>query len=200
VALVDPELTYGLPATVTAATGMDALCHAVEAFTTKNAGPVTDALALRAIELVGASLLAAYRNGADKDARRAVMLGSMTAGMAFPNAGLGAVHGLTAPLGGHFGVPHGVANAILLPVVMEFNRESRRERFGQIGEALGGDPVGRVREMNAAMNIPRLSAFGITEKDLSRLAADALGPNSNCNSNPRPVTLADAKQLLREAL
>jgi len=201
--LVDPGLTYGLPPFITAATGMDALCHAMEALVTKGASPVTDALALKAIELLGANLVGAFKDGNDREARRNVMLASMTAGMAFPNAGLGAVHGLTAPLGGHFGVSHGVANAILLPEVIDFNAadETAAKKYAEAAKVLGCESaVQKVREMNAEMNIPSLGSFGVTEESLEMLAIDALGENSNCNSNPRAVSVDDACELFRKAL
>jgi alcohol dehydrogenase len=206
VSFVDPLLTLSMPPSVTAATGMDAMCHAVEAYVTQNAGPVTDALAIRAIELVAQNLPTAFADGSHLEARGGTILGSMTAGMAFANAGLGAVHGVTAPLGGHFGVPHGVANAIMLPEVMDFNLEVRTERYGDIALALGaGKPdareaVKRVRKLNADLGLPSLDSYGITEEDLDMLAEDSIGPNSNCNANPRPVTKQDCIDMFRAAL
>lgn len=204
--LVDPELTISMPPAITAATGMDAMCHAVEAYVTMNAGPVTDALALRAMELIARNLPKAYADGSDLEARAGTMLGAMTAGMSFSNAGLGAVHGLTAPLGGRFGVPHGVANAIMLPEVMRFNLDARRDRYARVAQALGADgpdadeAVRIIRQMNSDMAIPALSSFGITDGDVEGLAADSIGPNSNCNANPRPITGEDAAALFRAAL
>ncbi|VGO19589.1 iron-containing alcohol dehydrogenase [Pontiella sulfatireligans] len=201
--LVDPELTIGLPPAVTAATGMDALCHAMEALVTKGASPFTDALALKAIQLLSENLVTAYKDGRNLEARSKVMLASMTAGMAFPNAGLGAVHGLTAPLGGHFGVPHGVASAILLPEVMDFNLadEGAAAKYALAAQVMGCESaVEKVRAMNAEMDVPSLGSFGITEESLEMLASDALGENSNCNSNPRAVSHADAVALLRAGL
>ncbi|VGO19574.1 iron-containing alcohol dehydrogenase [Pontiella sulfatireligans] len=201
--LVDPELTYGLPAAITAATGMDALCHAMEALVTKGASPFTDALALKAIQLLSENLVTAYKDGRNLEARSKVMLASMTAGMAFPNAGLGAVHGLTAPLGGHFGVPHGVANAIVLPEVMDFNLgdETAVKKYAIAAHVMGCESaVEKVRAMNAEMDVPNLGSFGIAEESLEMLATDALGENSNCNSNPREVAQSDAVALLRAGL
>lgn len=203
---VDPELTYSLPPMITAATGMDAMCHAMESLVTKNNWSGGRALAKEAIQLISDNLLTVFNTPGDVEARRAVMMGSMIAGMSFSNSGLGAVHGLTAPLGGHFGVPHGVANAILLPIVMEFNLSAAEEGYAdaarQMGcaEASGKAAVQRILEMNKVMNIPRLSKYNVTEESLELLAEDALGMNSNCNSNPVAVSLEDAVALYRKAL
>jgi alcohol dehydrogenase class IV len=203
---VDPELTYSLPPSITAATGMDALCHALESLVTRGAWNPTRALALEAIRLVAPNLKAVFDNPQDKMARAKVMLGSMTAGMSFPNAGLGAVHGLTAPLGGHFGVPHGVANAIMLPLVMEYNLSACEEAYAQAAAAMGCDQrrgkaaIDFIWELNHQMNIPSLSKYNVTEESLPMLARDALGRNSNCNSNPVDIDEAGAVELFRRAL
>lgn len=203
---VDPELTYDLPKALTAATGMDALCHALEAVASVNSWPTMDALAYKAISLIGSNLLLAYREPHNVKARRAVMMGSTTAGMAFPNAGLGAVHGLTAPLGGHFGVPHGVANAMMLPHVMEFNKNAVAEKYKQAARILDlqdSSAEGMIRfvvTLTEEMDIPKLKTYGITEDDLSILAKDALGRNSNCNTNPEPVSIERAVELYRKVL
>ena len=135
-ALLDPELTISLPPGPTAATGMDALTHAIEGYTATLASPLTDALHLRAIELLGRYLLRASSDGSDREARKNIMMASMIAGVGFPNSGLGAVHGLSLPLGGHFHIPHGIANAIILPHVMAYNRSSWPEKFRDIAQAL----------------------------------------------------------------
>ncbi len=206
VSFVDPELTYTLPPAITAATGMDALCHGFESLVTQNSWNPTKALALEAISLVSANLFTAFSEAENKAARRSVMLGSMIAGMSFPNAGLGAVHGLTAPLGGHFGVPHGVANAIVLPVVMDYNLQQVQEDYAEAATVMncsdktGAGAISFISELNRKMNIPNLSSFGVQEKDLEMLAEDALGRNSNCNSNPVKVSKSDAVELLRKCL
>ena len=203
---VHPELTIGLPPSVTAATGMDALCHALESLVTKNSWSATRALALEAIRLISRNLMKAYLEPENLDARSAVMMGSMVAGMSFPNAGLGAVHGLTAPLGGHFGVPHGVANAIMLPLVMEFNLSACEEGYAEAASAMGcPEKSGRaaidfVKDLNSKMNIPGLARFGVDESSLPTLADDALGRNSNCNSNPVELNASQAVALFKEAL
>ncbi|MES9791998.1 iron-containing alcohol dehydrogenase, partial [Priestia megaterium] len=214
VALVDPSLTLGLPPSLTAATGIDALTHAIEAYTTKAAlngtSPVTDALSLQAIKLISQNLRQAYSQGENYEARKNVMLGSMIAGMAFPQVGLGNAHALAHPLGGYYDVPHGVANAILLPYVMEFNLVACPERFKDIAEAMGENTNGlsimeaaqkavqSVEELVKDTSIPTLNTFNIEEKDLERLAEDALKDN-NCNSNPRKTNLNHLIEIYKQA-
>jgi alcohol dehydrogenase class IV len=205
-ALVDPAVTATLPPAMTAATGMDALTHSVEGYTATLAHPLTDAIHLVAIELLGKHLLQAYRDGADREARAQVMYASMVAGIGFPNSGLGAVHGLALPLGGQFGIPHGVANAILLPYVMRFNAPACRARLRQIAVALRAPKrsaegaVERVFALRREMKVPVLRSFGVGEEHLAALARDALGRNSNCVTNPRQVTEVDAMAIYRAAL
>jgi alcohol dehydrogenase class IV len=205
-ALVDPALTATLPPALTAATGMDALTHSVEGYTATLAHPLTDAIHRLAIELLGKYLLRAYHDGADREARAQVMYASMIAGIGFPNSGLGAVHGLALPLGGQFGIPHGVANAILLPYVMRFNIPACRARLRRIADALGAPvrsadgAIEQVFALRREMKLPVLKAFGVREEHLSALARDALGRNTNCVTNPRAVTEEDATSIYRAAL
>jgi alcohol dehydrogenase class IV len=205
-ALVDPAVTATLPPALTAATGMDALTHSIEGYTATLAHPLTDSIHLLAIELLGKYLLRAYRDGADREARAQVMYASMVAGIGFPNSGLGAVHGLALPLGGQFGIPHGVANAILLPHVMSFNAPACGERLSLIAEALGApkrsaeDAIEQVFVLRQAMKLPVLRAFGVGDEHLEGLARDALGRNSNCVTNPRHVSEDDAIVIYRAAL
>ena len=204
-ALVDPEVTVTLPPGMTAATGMDALTHSVEGYTATLAHPLTDAIHLQAIGLLGKYLLRAYRDGADKEARYHTMMASMIAGIGFPNSGLGAVHGLALPLGGHFNIAHGVANAILLPHVMAFNLPASRARLRDIAVALGAPrksatgAIDHVFALRRELKLPLLASFGVGEEHLDALARDALGRNTNCVTNPRPVTEADAKEIYRAA-
>jgi len=205
-ALVDPEVTVSLPPGMTAATGMDALTHSVEGYTATLAHPLTDAIHRQAIELLGKYLLRAYRDGSDRNARYHTMMASMIAGIGFPNSGLGAVHGLALPLGGHFNIAHGVANAILLPHVMAFNLPAARARLRDIAVALGAPrksaagAIDHVFALRRELKLPVLASFGVGEEHLDALARDALGRNSNCVTNPRPVTEADAKEIYRAAL
>jgi len=205
-ALVDPEVTATLPAGMTAATGMDALTHSIEGYTATLAYPLTDAIHLQAIEMLGKYLERAYRDGSDSEARHNVMMASMIAGIGFPNSGLGAVHGLALPLGGQFNIAHGVANAILLPHVMRYNLSACRVRMRKIAVALGAPKksgagaIDQVFAFREALRIPRLASFGVGEQHLEALARDALGRNSNCVTNPRRVTAAKAKEIYRAAL
>ncbi len=204
--LVDPLLTQSLPASLTGATGMDALTHSIEGYTATLASPLTDALHLKAIELLGSSLLRAYRDGSDQEARNNVMMASMIAGIGFPNSGLGSVHGLTLPLGGHYGIPHGIVNAIMLPHVMRFNLEACPRKFVDIANALGAASdtpeaaVEAVKELRRELQIPLLRSYNIERKDLARLAKDALGRNSNCVTNPRRMSEKDAIEVYVMAL
>jgi len=204
--LVDPLLTVSLPASLTGATGMDALTHAIEGYTATLASPLTDVLHLKAIELIGKNLVKAYTDGHNKEARRNVMMASLIAGIGFPNSGLGAVHGLSLPLGGHFDIPHGTANAIILPHVMKFNLSSCQNKFSDIAQALDRknqtpeEAVEAVFKLRRKLSIPVLRSYGIQLKDLPLLARDALGRNSNCVTNPREVTEDNAIEIFRSAL
>jgi len=204
--LVDPVLTLSLPPSLTAATGMDALTHAIEGYTATLASPLTDALHRKAIELLGGYLVRAFRDGSDREARSQVMMAALTAGVGFPNSGLGAVHGLSMPLGGHFGIPHGIANAIMLPHVMRFNLSARPEKFTDIAVALGADEavsedaLRMVIALRRTLQIPLLSSYDIQQTDLPKLARDALGRNSNCVTNPRTMTQNEAVEVYLHAL
>jgi len=213
-AYVDPALTLGLPPSITAATGMDALTHAIEAYTTKaalnGASPVTDLYSLEAIRLIGGHLRQAYAQGGNYEARRCMMLGSTMASLAFSSVGLGNTHGLAHPLGGHFDIPHGVANAMLLPHVMRFNVVACPERFADIAVALGENieglsvveaadkAVASVVRLAKDVGIPRLRSFPATPADFERLAQDALR-DVNTSNNPRASTLRDLIALYEQA-
>lgn len=148
-ALIDPELTLTLPKAITAATGMDALTHAIEAYTCKVAQPLSDALGLYAIELIAKYLPIAVENGHDLEARKNMLLGSLVAGIAFDNTDLGAVHAMAEPLGGLYNTPHGVANSIFLPHVFEFNIPSNPGKHAMIAIKLGVNPEGSTMEETA---------------------------------------------------
>ena len=145
-AIVDPELTLTLPKSITAATGMDALTHAIEAYTANVAEPISDALSLYAIELIAKHLPVAVENGKDIEARQNMLVGSMIAGMAFNNADLGAVHAMAEPLGGLYDTPHGVANSIFLPHVFEYNIPSNLEKHATVAVKLGAIAEGKTLE------------------------------------------------------
>jgi alcohol dehydrogenase class IV len=204
--LVDPLLTVSLPAALTGATGMDALTHAIEGYTATLASPLTDALHLKAIELIGKNLVKAYTDGSNKEARTNIMMASLIAGIGFPNSGLGAVHGLSLPLGGRFNIPHGIANAIILPHVMKFNLSSCPNKFSDIAKTLDGknkkpeQSVEAVFKLRRELSIPVLRSYDIQLKDLPLLAKDALGRNSNCVTNPKVVTEVNAIEIYSSAL
>ncbi len=156
VALLDPELTLSLPPQATAQTGMDALTHAMEAYTSNKANPLSDMVAEKAITLFGQFLKKAVKNGQDLEAREGMLLGSLLAGMALANAGVGAVHAMAYPLGALFNITHGLANAVLLPYVLEFNRVACPERFARMEYLLGGSEAAGSTEGGAKKCIKRI--------------------------------------------
>jgi alcohol dehydrogenase class IV len=213
VAIVDPSLMESMPASLAAATGMDALTHAIEAFVSVNSQPFSDALALHAIRLIGAFLRPSVANGANQEARSQMAMASTLAGVAFSNAGVGLVHAMAHPLGGRFDVPHGVANAILLPSVMRFNLIARLEKFGQVAQALGEKveklsavdagkkAVEAVSQLSADVGIPaRLSEVNVKAEGLAQTAADAMNMKRAMAANPRVVKQEEVEKLYREAL
>jgi alcohol dehydrogenase len=184
VALVDPELTFTLPSQLTAATGIDALTHAIEAYTVRCSNPFSDALALYAIELISHCLNRAVERADDEEARGGMMLGSLLAGMSFANASVAAVHAMAEVLGGMFDAPHGVANSIFLPYVMGYNMIADFERTARIGWAMGLHPgqssriqetarqtVQTVHDLVRTLKIPTLRETGVSEEHLEDLAA-----------------------------
>ncbi|RJQ66014.1 MAG: iron-containing alcohol dehydrogenase [Desulfobacteraceae bacterium] len=213
VALLDPELTIGLPPQVTAATGMDALIHGVEAFTSKNAYPMTDLLACQAIELIARNIRMAFANGQDLAVRGRMLEGSLLAGMAFANAGVTAVHAFAYPIGAEFHIPHGVANSIMLTAVMEFNMLGNLKKFARMAELLG-EYTGGLSEREAAMaavqalrtlagdlQIPEhLSAFGVREADIPMLAQGVMKVTRLLANNPRVLTQKDAEKIYLSVL
>ena len=212
-ALLDPELTLGLPAHVTAATGMDALIHAVEAFTSKNATSMTDMLARQAMQLIAKNIRTAYADGSNLAARSNMLEGSLLAGMAFCNAGVTAVHAFAYPIGAEFHISHGVANSIMLAPVMEFNQQGDPAKFARIAEYLGENTTGlseqeaaqaaveAMRTLAADLKIPdHLSEFGIEDKDIPELAAGVMKVTRLLANNPRELTQKDAEAIYRNVL
>ncbi len=212
-ALLDPELTVGLPPAVTAATGMDALIHAMEAFTSINANSITDMLAIQAMDLIYNNIRTAYANGSNIDARLKMLEGSMLAGMAFANAGVTAVHAFAYPIGAEFHIPHGIANTIMLTPVMEFNLIGNLEKFAQIARIFneGSDGmsqrklaklgVAAVRELAADLNVPqRLSEYNVKEEDIPVLAEGVMKVTRLLANNPRTLRLEDAEAIYRQVL
>jgi alcohol dehydrogenase class IV len=211
-AVCDPELTLTLPPGLTAATGMDALTHAIEGFTSLSNDPISESIALKAIELVAGSLRQAVAKGdANLDARYDMMLGSMMAGMVFTNTILGIGHSMAHPLGGMFNIAHGTANAILLPIIMEFNLPGNLDKFGKVAVAMGEKidgltitqaalkSVEAVKVLAQDIGIPRLSELGVKKSDVPALAEEAMKGGDRW-TNPRNTTLADFVQLYKKAL
>lgn len=157
--LTHPELMIGLPPALTAATGLDALTHAIESFVSTDATPITDACGEKVLQLVPEYLPRAYANGADLEAREQMVYAQFLAGMAFNNASLGYVHAIAHQLGGFYNLPHGVCNAILLPHVCRFNLTARTERFARIAELLGQNVEGLCKRDAAEKRLLQLKAY-----------------------------------------
>ncbi len=212
VAFNDPELMVAMPKSLTAATGMDALTHAVEAYVSTIATPITDSAALKAIELIGVWLRPAVANGNDLEARDQMAYAEFLAGMAFNNASLGYVHAMAHQLGGFYDLPHGVCNAILLPHVSKFNLIAKEERFADIAIALGENVEGlsvveaaevaieSIKKLSEDIGIPvNLKALGVKERDLKKMAMNAM--KDACSfTNPRTANLEDVIGVYKEAL
>ena len=215
IAVVDPELTYGLPPEVTAFTGLDALTQLIEPYVSVRANPLVDAICLAGIERAAAALRRAYHNGADRDARHDMALASLFGGLALANAGLGVVHGFAAPLGGQWKAPHGALCAALLPHGMAANVAGLRarapqhpalERYSAIARLLCGrseasveDGIDWVRALSAELSIPGLGAWGLTESDLPGVAEKAVKASS-MQANPLPLTEDELIAVVRAAL
>lgn len=212
VAINDPVLMVGKPPALTAATGMDALTHAVEAYVSTIATPITDACAIKAIELIGEHLRPAVANGQNLEARDRMAYAEFLAGMAFNNASLGYVHAMAHQLGGLYNLPHGVCNAILLPVVCEFNLIAAARRLGDVAEALGEDVSGlapvdaaakgiaAIRKLSRSIGIPEgLKGLGVKQADLPMMAENAM--KDACRfTNPRAATLQEVVGIFEAAM
>ena len=213
-AVLDPELTVGLPRDATAATGIDAMVHAIEAYTSlRLKNPMSDMLAREALRLLDANLLRAYDHPQDRDARAAMLLGAHLAGVAFANAPVAGVHALAYPLGGHFKVPHGLSNALMLCSVMEHNMTAATRSYAELGLVL--DPslanvgeqaqarafVERLRGLAGAAGLPcKLSDVGVERHHLDLLASEAMKQERLLMNNPHPISEADARRLYEAVL
>jgi alcohol dehydrogenase class IV len=212
-ALLDPLFTLGVPPTVTAFTGMDALIHAIEAYTSVNANDLTDHLAFRAMELTAGNLLTAYARGDDVTARSKMLEGSLLAGMAFANAGVTAVHAFAYPLGGEFHhIPHGLANSVMLPHVLRFNMLGNLPKFAEISLALGlstedlsdrqaaEEGLEAIEQLMVDLNLPlRLRDFDVPEAAIPGMAQGVLKVTRLLANNPRRITLEDAERIYKNA-
>lgn len=212
VAIVDPALTISLPSKVTAATGVDALTHAIEAYVSVNANAVTDALALQAIRLISQSIRTAVHNGQDKQARTDMSYGSYLAGLAFFNAGVAGVHALAYPLGGQFHIAHGDSNAVLLPYVMGYIRQSCEKRMKDILDAMGISSsylsqeeasykcVDALQQLVQDVKIPlTLQGFNIPASALEQLTEDATKQTRILARSPMPLEREDIYQIYQAA-
>ncbi|MFJ5300999.1 iron-containing alcohol dehydrogenase [Pseudomonas sp. NPDC088368] len=212
VALVSPVMTLTCPRSVTAASGVDALVHAVESYLSVNASPITDAIALGAIKLIAKALPKAYANPSNLQAREDMATASLMGGMAFGNAGVGAVHALAYPLGGRYNIAHGVSNALLLPYVMEWNKMACVERFRDIAEAMGvrvahlsdkdaaDQAVKAMADLCAAVDIPTgMRSFNVPEDAIPAMAEEASKIDRLMRNNPRKLTAADIEKIYRAA-
>lgn len=209
-AINDPDLMVGMPPALTAATGMDALTHAIEAYVAKSHFPFTDGIALEAVSLVGRSLEKAYEDGRNIEARTDMCWAEYMAGLAFSNAGLGMVHAMAHQLGGFYNTPHGVANAILLTHVMRYNTSACKDRYADIARALGiqtakmtadqaaNAAIEYIEGMAERMKIPKLSETAFKPADVITLSLHAL-EDTGMPENPKEASLVDVQKVFMDA-
>lgn len=210
-AVCDPELTYSMPSGVTAATGIDAMVHCLEAYANRHAHPIVDVYALEGVRRIGRSIETAVRDGQNRAARADVMLGALYGGLCLGPVNTAAVHALSYPLGGEYRVPHGVANSLLLTHVFRFNLPAMPGRYADLAVALGCPRAAtdlataeaglrRLEDLARDCGIPRcLRDVGVPESDLPRLATEAMKVTRLLRNNPRDLTAADAEQIYRAA-
>ncbi len=194
VALLDPELTVSLPPSITASTGVDALTHAIEAYSAKVSEPIADACALYAIELIAENIREAFNNGMNVQARAAMQMGSTLAGIAFSHSDVASVHCMAEALGGIYDAPHGVCNSILLPHVMAYSLKDATDRYARIARAMGSkeecdikaaeEAVEMVKQIVSDLKLPKFSELGVREEDLEKLSEMSVA-NLSTDSNPR---------------
>lgn len=206
VAVLDPDLTLGLPPKVTAMTGIDAMVHAIEAYTSKiKKNPISDNLARQALTLLSANIRTAVDQGHDREARANMLLGAMLAGQAFANAPVAAVHALAYPLGGHYHIPHGLSNSLVLPSVLRFNMPEAESLYRELAPIVGGgssatDLVTELESIIRDTGLPAtLSQADVPEADLPMLAEDAMLQQRLLVNNPRDVQVGDALEIYRAA-
>ncbi len=206
VAIVDPELTQSMPPSLTAATGMDALTHAIEAYTAKAAEPLADAAALYAVELIYRHLKSAVTDGRNLESRSAMLLGSVLAAIAFSHSDVAAVHCIAEALGGKYDLPHGVCNAVVLPAIMEYNLAFCTEKYARLARAMGFSyknvqsgaqkAVAAVKTLASDINLPEFNTLGVSEADFDELASNSAANGSN-SENPRSMDKKDYLQIFR---
>lgn len=212
-AALDPELTLGMPRGLTAATGIDAMVHAIEAYTSaRSKNPLSDMLAREALKLLSANLLTACNEPGNRDARSAMLLGAHLAGLAFANAPVAGVHALAYPLGGIHHLPHGLTNALMLRHVLQHNSEAAREYYAELAEILDPDCAWQGSQAKCALLIdrldrmikdsgiaPRLRDHGVPESDIPMLASEAMKQQRLLVNNPCPIEETDARRLYEAA-
>ena len=212
-AVLDADLTLGLPSAVTAMTGVDAMVHAIEAYTSRHQkNPISDNLARQALQLLARNIRTAVHDGKNREARENMLLGACLAGQAFANAPVAAVHALAYPLGGHYHIPHGLSNSLVLPSVLEFNAASATELYAELADIVVGAPVPGSAEAKTAAMIAALrsliddvalpatlQAAGVDENKLELLAEDAMLQQRLLVNNPRDVAYEDALAIYRAA-
>ena len=203
IAVCDPELTLTVPPSITAATGIDALTHAIEAFTATCSEPISDAAALYAIELISQNLVPAFKNGNDLEARSRMLMASMLAGIAFSHSDVASVHCIAESLGGMYDLPHGLCNAVFLPHVMEYNMSYCEERYARIAKAIGAgesarSAVNAVKQLALDVKLPSFSSLKVDPADFPKIASFSEKNGSN-ESNPRPMTEQDYMAVLKMA-
>ncbi|MEP5763437.1 MAG: iron-containing alcohol dehydrogenase [Halieaceae bacterium] len=205
-AVLDADLTLGLPAAVTAMTGIDAMVHAIEAYTSRHKkNPLSDNLARQALALLSANVRTAVHEGSNREARANMLLGAMLAGQAFANAPVAAVHALAYPLGGHYHIPHGLSNSLVLPSVLRFNMPAAEDLYAELAPIVAGRAGAEalIIELEAIIGdtgLPAtLAAADVKEADLPMLAEDAMLQQRLLINNPRDVALADALEIYRAA-
>ncbi|MFD1415793.1 iron-containing alcohol dehydrogenase [Oceanobacillus jeddahense] len=211
--ILDPVLTLSLPKHITAATGMDAFTHAFESFISNKANLISDMFALESIRLISDSIVEAYENGSNIEAREKMLVGSMYGGMALTSAGTAAVHALAYPLGGKFNISHGVANSMLLPYVTEFNLDSIRNKMHAVADAMKMDTanlsedeaaravIDKIREWTEVLEIPQnLKSYGVSESHLKEISIAASKVTRLLNNNPKEMSLRDIEEVYRKLL
>ncbi len=211
--ILDPKMTLGLPPAITASTGMDALCHAIECYTSKKGNPFSEMIALKAISLITRSIRRAFNTGTDIDARHDMLLGAMYGGMCIATSSTTAVHALAYPLGGKYRIAHGVSNAILLPFVMRFNAVGNEDKFRDVAVAMGLDVdpadskaatekfIEAIFELNRDLQIPSdLKRWNITAADLETLVEGAAKVTRLLDNNPRPMGKADIRAIYTQLI
>lgn len=199
VAIADPTLLTSLPPSLTASTGVDALTHAIEAYTCKVSSPITDALALYAIDIISKNIVQAVEDGSNLEVRYNMLMGSLIAGMAFINSNVGAVHAISETVGGWYDTPHGVGNSIFLPYIMEYNIPANPEKFAMVARQLGVDPEGKtteelamagvekVKEINRKVKIPKLDELEYIKEENFRAIAEQSAKNPLSDDNAREI-------------